>query len=98
MSTAEVVTGTGTAARTALGRLAGATSQDQTATRKADRKPAEAAPCISPEERVQMISEAAYFRAEQRGFMVGDDLADWLAAESDIDALLLGSDPAQSSK
>jgi hypothetical protein len=45
-----------------------------------------------------MISEAAYFRAEQRGFMAGDDLADWLAAESDVDALLLAGNPAQSSR
>jgi hypothetical protein len=45
-----------------------------------------------------MISEAAYFRAEQRGFVAGDDLADWLAAESGIDALLLADGPAQSSK
>jgi hypothetical protein len=58
----------------------------------------ETAPCISPEERFQMISEAAYFRAEQRGFVAGDDLADWLAAESGIDALLLADGPAQSSK
>jgi hypothetical protein len=39
-----------------------------------------------------MIAEAAYFRAEQRGFAPGDDLADWLAAELDIDALLQQGD------
>ena len=45
-----------------------------------------------------MISEAAYFRAEQRGFLVGDDLADWLAAEAEVDALLLGDEAIQSSR
>ena len=34
------------------------------------------------------IAEAAYRRAEQRGFAPGCDLEDWLAAEREIDALL----------
>jgi len=37
--------------------------------------------------REEMISVAAYFRAEQRGFGEGDSLADWLAAEAEIDAM-----------
>ncbi len=40
------------------------------------------------EDRQRLIAEAAYFRAEQRGFIPGHELADWLAAEIDIDALL----------
>jgi hypothetical protein len=36
----------------------------------------------------QMIEEAAYFLAEKRGFSRGDPVADWLAAEAEIDALL----------
>lgn len=44
------------------------------------------------EDRYRMIAEAAYFRAEQRGFAPGDELADWLAAELDIDALLQSYD------
>jgi hypothetical protein len=36
-------------------------------------------------ERHRMISEAAYFRAERRGFAAGAELADWLEAEVDID-------------
>ncbi len=32
------------------------------------------------------------------GFLVGDDLADWLAAETEVDALLLGDDAIQSSR
>jgi len=39
-------------------------------------------------DREEMISVAAYFRAEHRGFGEGDPLADWLAAEAEIDAML----------
>jgi DNA anti-recombination protein RmuC len=41
------------------------------------------------EQRRQMIAEAAYYRAECRGFCGGDPEADWLEAEAAIDALLL---------
>ena len=34
-----------------------------------------------------MVAEAAYFRAQSRGFAPGHDLEDWLAAERQIDAL-----------
>ena len=40
------------------------------------------------EDRLRMIAEAAYFRAEQRGFVPGNEVEDWLAAEMEIDALL----------
>lgn len=40
------------------------------------------------EDRLRMIAEAAYFRAEQRGFAPGRELEDWLAAEIEVDALL----------
>jgi hypothetical protein len=43
---------------------------------------------ISPEERHRMIAEAAYLRAEHRGFQRGDPIEDWLAAEAEIDRLL----------
>jgi Protein of unknown function (DUF2934) len=39
-------------------------------------------------DREEMISVAAYFRAENRGFGGCDSLADWLAAEAEIDAML----------
>jgi ABC-type transporter Mla subunit MlaD len=35
-----------------------------------------------------MIAEAAYVRAERRGFVGGDPLADWLDAEAEVDARL----------
>lgn len=45
---------------------------------------------ISAELRVQMIRDAAYFRAESRGFTEGDPIRDWMEAEADIDQKLLG--------
>jgi hypothetical protein len=43
---------------------------------------------VSAEERHLLISEAAYFRAEDRGFVPGQELDDWLAAEIQIDNLM----------
>lgn len=43
---------------------------------------------VNAEEREQMIAEAAYFRAEQRGFTPGGELDDWLEAELAIDRML----------
>jgi hypothetical protein len=45
---------------------------------------------ISAEERRRMIAEAAYFRAQARGFVGGDPLDDWLAAEREINRALPG--------
>ena len=36
----------------------------------------------------QMIAEAAYYRAEKRGFAGEHSLADWLAAEDEIRKIL----------
>jgi hypothetical protein len=35
-----------------------------------------------------MIAEAAYYRAEKRGFSGDESLADWLAAEDEIRKIL----------
>ena len=43
---------------------------------------------VTAEERYQLIAQAAYRRAEQRGFIPGGELDDWLAAEAEIDAML----------
>jgi Protein of unknown function (DUF2934) len=40
---------------------------------------------VTPDERHRMIAEAAYHRAEQRGFTDGDPLHDWLEAEAQIE-------------
>jgi hypothetical protein len=38
--------------------------------------------------REALIAEAAYYRAEQRGFQGGDPVQDWLAAEAEVDRAL----------
>jgi hypothetical protein len=38
--------------------------------------------------REQMIAEAAYYRAEQRGFTPGNEMSDWLQAEADVEGVL----------
>ena len=54
----------------------------------ATAKPAPAA--LSAAQREQMVRTAAYFRAERRGFLPGNEWDDWLAAEAEV-----GSLPAQ---
>ena len=58
------------------------------------KEPAQAtrttAPLVSADQRRAMIAESAYFRAAARGFTSGDPVADWLASESEVDALLSG--------
>ncbi len=51
-------------------------------------KPAKAAalPVISNEERWNLVTKAAYFRAEKRAFSPGHDLSDWIEAEREVDA------------
>lgn len=43
---------------------------------------------LSPELREEMIREAAYYRAEKRGFQGGDPLADWLSSEEEVNNAL----------
>lgn len=38
--------------------------------------------------REQMIAEAAYYLAEQRGFVPGNEVSDWLLAEADVERAL----------
>jgi hypothetical protein len=39
---------------------------------------------LSPGELRQLISEAAYYRAKQRGFAPGHELEDWIQAEAEV--------------
>jgi hypothetical protein len=41
-----------------------------------------------PEERWQMISVAAYYLAEKRGFTGGNPCQDWIEAETQVDSML----------
>lgn len=38
--------------------------------------------------RRKMVADAAYYIAKRRGFQAGDSVADWVAAEAEIDELL----------
>jgi 2-polyprenyl-3-methyl-5-hydroxy-6-metoxy-1,4-benzoquinol methylase len=42
---------------------------------------------ITPQERIRMIDEAAYYRAEKQGFLVNPQ-ENWIAAEKEVDARL----------
>lgn len=44
---------------------------------------------VDPQQRAALITRAAYFRALNRGFEPGHEVADWLAAEAEVDAELL---------
>ena len=44
---------------------------------------------VGPERRAALIAEAAFFRAEKRGFTPGHEVEDWLAAEAEVDAKLM---------
>ena len=59
----------------ANGRSPSARAVDSVAARAADR-------------RGHYVEVAAYFIAERRGFAPGDPLADWLAAENEVDRLI----------
>lgn len=46
-----------------------------------------------PDEREYMIAEAAYYRAERRAFLPGNEMEDWLQAETEIDSLIQSGGP-----
>ena len=50
--------------------------------------PGKKAATVTPEQRYHMISTAAYFLAERRGFAGGFEMQDWISAEAEIDAQL----------
>jgi hypothetical protein len=46
-------------------------------------------PLIPASLRHDMIRHAAYFRAQARGFVPGKEIEDWLAAEQDVEELIV---------
>ncbi|MEK7835619.1 MAG: DUF2934 domain-containing protein [Pseudomonadota bacterium] len=56
------------------------------AARKRSAEPQPASAKTAPEQRQQLIAQAAYFIAERRGFAPGNELEDWLQAEAEIEA------------
>jgi hypothetical protein len=53
---------------------------------------------VSARRRREMIAQAAYYRAERRGFKGGDPAADWIAAEAEVDAKLRASRAAPAAR
>ncbi len=41
-------------------------------------------PLLNVEERERLVAQAAYFRAEKRGFAPGCELQDWVEAEAEV--------------
>ena len=54
--------------------------------------PAPAATQYPEKSREALIAEAAYSRAQSRGFEPGHEEEDWLAAEAEVDRRLAGGD------
>jgi Protein of unknown function (DUF2934) len=47
-------------------------------------------PGLNAQERDRLIAQAAYFRAEKRGFAPGYELQDWVEAEAEVKQLIGG--------
>lgn len=62
------------------------TASAKVAARKRSAEPQTASAKTAPEQRRQLIAQAAYFIAERRGFAPGNELEDWLQAEAEIEA------------
>ncbi len=60
--------------------------------RKPAAKPAQtsAKVQVSPDEIKRLTAEAAYFRAQERGFAPGYELEDWVQAEAEVRQRLAG--------
>ena len=51
---------------------------------RAKKKRLVARSSISAQERQMLVAQAAYFRAERRGFAPGGELQDWVEAEAEL--------------
>ncbi|HZP92826.1 MAG TPA: DUF2934 domain-containing protein [Burkholderiales bacterium] len=60
-------------------------SHSKTAATSQQASEARATAAAGPKERHHRVAEAAYFRAEHRGFLPGYELQDWLDAEAELD-------------
>lgn len=57
--------------------------------KKGNSKPqAASSPALNAQERDKLIAQAAYFRAEKRGFAPGYELQDWVEAEVEVKRLI----------
>lgn len=88
MATAEAIVRPDVTARTGVDVRGVVNRREPKRTDKAQAEAATESRAFTGEDRYRMIAEAAYFRAESRGFAGGSDLDDWLAAEMEIDQIL----------
>ncbi len=72
--------GAATSRKTTTKSASGATTVDKPRAKTGTKQP------VTPLERWRMIAEAAYYRAEKRGFFGGNPMEDWAEAERAIDA------------
>lgn len=70
-------------AKSGVGANTGAAVPAKTRSKSGGARPSAAVAA----DRHSMIATAAYYRAQQRGFIGGDHVADWLASEAEIDAM-----------
>lgn len=52
--------------------------------------------CMERSMRHELIAQAAYFRAQHRGFEPGHELEDWQLAQAEVDLALQVDGPARS--
>jgi len=67
---------------TTVRKTAAKVAKKKTPARKAQRK------ALTPEQRYRLVAEAAFLKAEQRGFVGGDPVRDWLEAEQEVESSL----------
>ena len=53
--------------------------------------PSRSGPALSAQEREKFVAQAAYYRAEKRGFAPGFELQDWVEAEAEVLRLIGGA-------
>lgn len=73
--------------KTSTSKVLKASAVAGTAAAPRKRAAGRAVAVVNPAERLRMIEQAAYFRAEKAGFM-GDSHEHWVAAEAEVDAIL----------
>lgn len=62
-----------------------------TANKGTSEAPPGSRPALNAEERNRLVAQAAYFRAEKRGFAPGCELQDWIEAEAEVLRLIGGA-------
>jgi hypothetical protein len=83
----------GTKAPAAPAKKAAAPKKAPAVSRTVEPQPSAAS--VTTVERDEMVRIAAYFRAERRGFAPGYEVADWLAAQTEVAERVAPAKPAR---